>query len=144
MHLTSSVFDDGGAIPTRHSCDGADVSPPLAIEAIPGGTAALALVMDDPDAPAGTWDHWVAYDIPMTTTIAEGVGELGTPGSNSWGLPGYRGPCCPRGQTHRYVIRLYALDGRLGLPPGAATDRVFAAMSGHVLAEASLMGRFSR
>jgi hypothetical protein len=83
MRVTSSAFEPGGSIPTRHSCDGADVSPPLAVEGIPAGAVSLALVMDDPDAPGGTWDHWVSYDIPPTSSIAEGVANLGTPGVNS-------------------------------------------------------------
>jgi hypothetical protein len=144
MRVTSSAFEPGGSIPTRHSCDGADVSPTLAVEGIPAGAVSLALVMDDPDAPGGTWDHWVSYDIPPTSSIAEGVANLGTPGVNSWGITGYRGPCCPRGQTHRYVVTVYALDANLGLPVGATRERLLAALRGHLLAEASLAGRFSR
>lgn len=144
MELRSTAFAHEGVIPRRHSCDGEDVSPPLTIEGLPAGTLSLALVMDDPDAPGRTWDHWVAYDIPPTTRIAEGVTALGTPGINSWGRTGYGGPCCPRGQMHRYFFRVYALDTRLGMAPGAEKAALLAAMSEHVLDEAMLMGRFSR
>lgn len=130
-------------IPARHTCDGADVSPELAIADIPEGTVCLVLVVDDPDAPVGTWDHWVAYDIPVTTTVPEGARSLGTPGRNSWRRTGYGGPCPPFGE-HRYFFRVYALDARLGLPEGAGKKRVLEAVQGHVLAEASLMGRYSR
>jgi Raf kinase inhibitor-like YbhB/YbcL family protein len=144
MKVTSTAFADGEPIPARYTCDGADVSPPISIREIPDGTASLALVMDDPDAAAGTWDHWVAYDIPVRSEIAEGVGELGTAGRNSWGGTGYRGPCCPPGQTHRYDTRVYALETRLGLAPGASKRTVLDAMAGHVLADAGLVGRYSR
>ena len=144
MHLRSTAFAHEGVIPRRHSCDGEDVSPPLTIEGLPAGTVTLALVMDDPDAPGRTWDHWVAYDFPPTSQVAEGVARLGTPGTNSWGRTGYGGPCCPRGTTHRYFFRVYALDTRLGLAPGAEKATLLAATSGHVLDEAMLMGRFSR
>jgi Raf kinase inhibitor-like YbhB/YbcL family protein len=144
MHVSSTSFAEGGAIPVRHTCDGIDVSPPLTVTEIPSGTRSLVLIMDDPDAPSGTWDHWVAFDVPVTSEIAEGIDALGTPGLNSWGLTGYRGPCCPHGQTHRYVTRLYALDGNLGLARGATKGTVLGAMAGHVVADATLMGRYSR
>ncbi len=143
MRLSSPSFDPGETIPAQHTCDGADVSPPLAIEDIPEGAVCLALVMDDPDAPMGTWDHWVAYDIPVVGEVPEGIGSLGTPGGNSWRRTGYGGPCPPSG-VHRYFFRVYALDARLGLPEGAAKKKVLKAMQGHVLAEATLMGRYSR
>ncbi len=143
MRLSSPAFASGEAIPARHTCDGRDVSPPLVIEDIPQGTACLALIMDDPDAPAGTWDHWVAYDIPVTATVPEGVRSLGVAGRNSWRRTGYGGPCPPSGE-HRYYFRVYALDARLGLREGAGKGQVLEAMKGHVLAEATLMGRYSR
>jgi hypothetical protein len=143
MKLTSPAFGDGEAIPVRFTCDGADVSPALDIAGIPEGTACLALVMDDPDAPMGTWDHWVAYDIPVVTTIPEGVKALGTAGRNSWRKIGYGGPCPPFGE-HRYFFRVYALRAPLGLPPGASKRQVLEGVEGRVLAEASLMGRYSR
>ncbi|MBM3696195.1 MAG: YbhB/YbcL family Raf kinase inhibitor-like protein [Actinobacteria bacterium] len=142
MRLTSPAFGEDEAIPERFTCDGADLSPPLSIEGIPDGTACLALIMDDPDAPVGTWDHWVAYDIPAAPAIPEGVKALGTAGRNSWRRTGYGGPCPPFGE-HRYFFRVYALDGPLGLKPGASKQQVLEAMPGRVLAEASLIGRYS-
>jgi len=143
MHLTSSAFEDGDSIPERYTCDGVDVSPPLTIEDVPAGTAALVLVMDDPDAPGGVWDHWIAYDIPVATEIEEAAASLGTTGRNSWGRMAYGGPC-PPGGTHRYVFTLYALDTRLELGSGADKASVIAATADHVLAEAKLVGRYSR
>jgi len=143
MKLSSPAFGNGEAIPSRFTCDGADVSPALSITDLPDGTACLALVMDDPDAPMGTWDHWVAYDIPVATAIPEGVRSLGTAGRNSWRRPGYGGPCPPFGE-HRYFFRVYALDRPLGLPPGASKKQVLEALAGHVLAEAALLGRYTR
>jgi Raf kinase inhibitor-like YbhB/YbcL family protein len=143
MRLSSPAFADGEIIPARHTCDGPDLSPPLAIEDIPEGTTALALIMEDPDAPRGTWDHWVAYDIPVAGTVPEGVPSLGTPGHNTARRTGYSGPCPPSG-VHRYFFRVYALDARLGLPEGADKQQVLAATKGHVLAEATLMGCYSR
>ena len=143
MRLTSSAFEDEGFIPRRYTCAGEDVSPPLAIHDIPAEAVSLVLVMDDPDAPAGTWDHWLAYDIAPTAEIPEAVASLGTPGVNSSGRTGYSGPCPPSG-THRYYVHVYALDVNLGLEAGADKATLRAAMSGHVVVEASLMGRFSR
>ena len=143
MELSSSAFASGETIPARHTCDGADVSPALAIEDMPQGIVRLALIMDDPDAPRGTWDHWVAYDIPVTATVPEGVRSLGTAGRNSWQRTGYGGPCPPSG-VHRYYFRVYALDAPLGLGEGAGKRQVLEAMKGHILAEATLMGRYSR
>lgn len=144
MRLTSTAFEPDERIPERYACDGLDVSPPLEIHDVPEAASTLALVMDDPDAPRGTWDHWIAYDIPVTSTIPEGVAAVGLSGRNSWGRTGYGGPCCPPGSTHRYVFAVYALDSELGLPPGADKGAVLAAMSGHVLAEARLIGRYTR
>ena len=143
MRLTSSAFEHEGEIPRRYSCDGLDVSPPLTLHDIPPEAVTLALVMDDPDAPGGTWDHWVAYDIPTTSTILEGATSLGTSGRNSWARTGYGGPC-PPGGTHRYIFSVYALDSELGLGPGAEKSALLDALSGHVLAEARMLGRYSR
>ncbi len=143
MRLTSPAFEHEGDIPARYTCDGDDVSPALAVGDIPPDTVSMVLVMDDPDAPAGTWDHWVAYDITSAAEIPEGAGTLGTAGSNSWGRTGYGGPCPPSG-THRYVFTLYALDTRLGLAPGADKATVLDAMADHLLAKAVLMGHYRR
>jgi len=149
MDLTSDAFEHEGAIPARYTCDGEDLSPPLSITGIPDGTASLALVVDDPDAPRGVWDHWVVSDIPTpggpspTLIIPAGQAPPGTPGANSWGRTGYGGPCPPSG-THRYFFVVYALDIRPGLPPGASKADLLDAAEGHVLAEATLMGRYGR
>lgn len=150
LRVTSTAFRHGEAIPARYTADGADVSPPLAWEGAPRGTRSFVLVCDDPDAPMGTWVHWVIYDLPATTTrLEEGVPaqrELpggGRHGRNSWGRTAYGGPSPPSG-THRYFFRVYALDTTLGLPPGKTKEEVLRAMEGHVLAQGELMGRYSR
>lgn len=144
MELTSTAFEHNDPIPEKYSCDGEDISPPLSISGIPDGTRGFALIMDDPDAPAGTWDHWIEFNIPPSTvTVSEDAGLLGTPGTNSWGRTGYGGPC-PPGGTHRYFFKLYALDTALNLPEGSSKQDVEAAMAGHVLANAELIGLYSR
>lgn len=143
MKLTSTEFGDGEMIPIRFTCDGEDISPPLAITDIPAEAVALALIMDDPDAPGGTWDHWVEFDIPVTNTIVQDVGSLGVAGANSWGRTGYGGPCPPSG-THRYIFRVLALEAELGLEPGADKATVLDAAAAVTLAEATLMGRYAR
>lgn len=143
MRLTSGAFDGEGVIPERFTCDGLDVSPPLTLHDVPTAAVTLVLVMDDPDAPGGTWDHWVTYDIPTASEIPEAVASLGTPGRNSWGRTAYGGPCPPSG-THHYVFTVYALDSDLGLGPGADKATVLVALADHVLAKATLMGRYSR
>src|SRR5512135_270115 len=149
--LTSSAFAEGGAIPSKYTCDGKDVSPPLDWSGVPAGAKSLALIVDDPDAPDPkapkmTWVHWVLYDIPPAAGgLAEGAH---TPagakdGVNDWGRTGYGGPCPPIGR-HRYVHKLYALD--TVLPPLARPDKggLEAAMRGHVLAEARLVGTYEK
>ena len=142
MELTSPAFEDQAPIPVLYTCKGDDVSPELRIAGIPQGAVTLVLIMDDPDAPAGTWDHWVAYDIEPTGLIPEDVGDLGIGGLNSWKRTGYGGPCPPSG-THRYFFKILALDSSLGLAEGADTAEVLAATEGRVLAEAVLMGIFA-
>ena len=143
MQLTSAAFGQGDAIPVRFTCDGNDISPALTITDIPTDAVSLVLIMEDPDAPGGTWDHWIAYDIPVVTEIAENVGALGTAGTNSWGESGYGGPCPPSG-THRYLFTISAVDSDLGIQIGATKTQVLAALDGRVLAEATLMGAYSR
>ena len=151
--LTSSAFQDGGTIPAKHTCDGPDVSPPLAWSGAPAGTASLTLISDDPDAPAGTWVHWVLYDLPEgLTALPEGVATVDRPrelggaaqGKTDFGRVGYGGPCPPPGPAHRYLFKLYALDRKLGLKAGASKADVERAMAGHVLATAQVMGRYGR
>lgn len=148
--LTSSAFADGNFIPSRYTCDGPDLSPPLAWEDLPPGTRSLALICDDPDAPAKVWVHWVVYNLPASLRgLPEGVPpdpELpqgGRQGRNDFGRLGYGGPCPPSG-THRYFFRLYALDEVLDLAPGATKGDLVRKMTGHILAETALVGRYAR
>lgn len=147
---TSSAFGQGERIPTKYSCDGADVSPPLQWNDPPEGTQSFALICDDPDAPVATWDHWVIYNLPAeTTSLAEAVApdaerHDGTKqGKNSWGRLGYGGPCPPSG-THRYFFKLYALDSMLDISARATSNQLVKAMEGHILAKIELMGLYSR
>ena len=144
--LTSSAFQEGAAIPARYTCEGADISPPLAWSGAPSGTKAFALINDDPDAPAGTWVHWVLFNVPGGVThLPEGAELSGAlQGRNDSRKNGYSGPCPPPGKPHRYFFKLYALDAPLPLKPGATKADVEKAMQGHVLAETQLMGTFAR
>ncbi|MGC9523709.1 MAG: YbhB/YbcL family Raf kinase inhibitor-like protein [Anaerolineae bacterium] len=151
LMLTSSAFAEGDAIPARYTCDGEDVSPPLSWEGPPDGTERFALICDDPDAPGGTWVHWVVYDLPGDArTLPEAVpadpvlDSGARQGLNSWSRTGYGGPCPPRG-VHRYVFKLYALDATLALAP-EETDKaaLLGAMEGHVLAQTTLIGTYTR
>lgn len=143
MQLTSAAFGHNEQIPSRYTCDGDDISPPLTLAGIPAGAVSLALIVDDPDAPGGTWVHWVEFNIAPVEEIAEGAVALGTQGSNSWGRTGYEGPCPPSG-THRYFFKVSALDVELDLEQGASKEQVLAAVEGHVLAQAELIGLYSR
>jgi Raf kinase inhibitor-like YbhB/YbcL family protein len=143
MKLTSPAFADGAMIPVLYTCKGNEISPPLEISGIPAGTKSLALILEDPDAPAGTWDHWVAFNIdPKTTTIPEGAASTtGTLGSNTGGNAAYESPCPPFGM-HRYIFTLYALSTTLSLSEGSSKSAVTSAMNGDVLGIAELMGKF--
>jgi len=144
MLITSSAFRDNQPIPPKYTCDGEDLNPPLAFEGVPQAASSLALVVDDPDAPSGTWNHWVVWDMPPTTSaIGEGQDPAGVVGSNSWHRTSYGGPCPPRGE-HRYRFTLYALDTTMELPPRAGPRELDRAMKGHVLAKAQLVGRYAR
>jgi hypothetical protein len=151
--LTSTAFTEGTTIPVPHTCDGADRSPPLAWTDPPKGTVTFALIADDPDAPAGTWVHWVLCDIPATlSALPENVSKADAPkelggavqGKNDSRKPGYAGPCPPPGAAHRYFFKLYALSKKLGLKPGASKQDVERAMDGNVLATAQLRGKYGR
>ncbi len=145
LTITSPLFDDGGPVPPIATCEGDDLSPQLDIAGLPTETVSMVIVMEDPDAPVGVWDHWVAFDVPPAASIPQGVTDLGTPGRNSWGNTGYGGPCPPPGDgPHRYVTTVYALDTRLGIDAGADKAAVLAALEGHVLARGSLVGTFER
>ena len=144
MRIFSNAFADGGWIPALHSCAGADVSPSLEWADAPSGTGSYVLIVEDPDAPKGTWLHWLLFDIPAKVhTLAQGSRGVGTEGTTSFDRKGYGGPCPPPGGPHRYYFRLFAVDlDKLGLKPGASRAEAERAMSGHILGEAACMGRF--
>lgn len=144
LDVTSSAFDEGGAIPSRYTCDGDDVSPPLAWSGAPEGTAAYALIVDDPDARG--WIHWLATDIPADQVgLEEGASgtSAGTEGRNDFGRTGHGGPCPPSG-THRYAFEVFALSQPLDLATGFSADELRAAMEGKVLANGQLNGTYAR
>jgi Raf kinase inhibitor-like YbhB/YbcL family protein len=145
LKITSPAFAAGGAIPAKYTCDGADVSPALAIAAVPPGTASLVLIMDDPDAPMGTWVHWVVWNIPaQTREIPEnGLPSGAVQGKTSWSRNKYGGPCPPSG-THRYFFKFFALDTQLKLGAATTSDDLEKAMHGHILAQGELMGTYHR
>lgn len=151
LELTSAAFQEGATIPKQHTGDGADSSPSLEWTDPPQGTKSLALICDDPDAPRGTWVHWVIFNLPAdirelseavstAKTLANGARQ----GKNDFGNVGYGGPAPPRGKPHRYYFKLYALDTTLDLAAGATKDQLLAAMKGHVLDEGQLIGRYGR
>lgn len=145
--LQSTAFDGNAIIPQKFTCDGSDISPQLNWTGAPAGTQSFALIVDDPDAPMGTWDHWLLFNIPETThELPENIRTLpdGTlVGANSWKRNDYGGPC-PPDRIHRYFFRLYALDTHLNLKEGATKSQIQKAMDGHILATAELMGRYDR
>ena len=145
LELRSDAFSDGESIPTKYTCEGEDVSPPLAWSGVPEDTVSLALICDDPDAPSGTFTHWVAWAIdPGAGGLAEGEGAP-REGSNGFGNDGYGGPCPPPGHgTHRYFFRLYALDAEPSLEEGADKERLERAIETQKLAEAELVGTYER
>ena len=148
--FTSTAFNNEERIPTKYTCDGKDVSPPLQWSDPPQDTKSFALICDDPDTPRGTWVHWILYNIPASTGALQeaipsdaNLADGSWHGMNNWGRLGYGGPCPPSG-THRYFFNLYALDKMLDLTSGASKDQVWHAMHGHILAQAQLMGVYSR
>lgn len=151
LSMESSAFKNGGDIPRKFSCEGADVSPPLKWDSPPAGTKSLALIADDPDAPGGTWVHWVIYNMePQIRDLQEGIAQsdeipgIGRQGLNDFRKIGYGGPCPPPGKPHRYFFKLFALDTKLSLKARATKQDVGQAMKGHVLAQAELMGKYKR
>ena len=151
FELKTTAFTPGGDIPRKFTCDGPDVSPALSWGEPPAGTQSISLIMDDPDAPVGTWVHWVLYDLPGSTReLAESVpkdAELksGAPqGRNDFGKIGYGGPCPPPGKPRRYFFKLYALDAKTSLKSGATKADLETAMKGHILAQTELIGRYKR
>ena len=144
MKLNSPVFENGGDIPSKYTCQGDNISPELIISDVSEKAASLILIMDDPDAPKGTWDHWVVFNIaPNTTKISEGQEPPGVAGNNSWENTGYGGPCPPSG-THRYFFKLYALDIEFDLLQGSSKSEVESAMEGHVLENVELVGKYQK
>ena len=150
IKIASSAFEEGGMIPSQYTCDGSDVSPPLAWSGVPEGAKSLAIISDDPDAPMGTWVHWVIFNIPPDTAeLPENVPpgpELPSgarQGETDFGRIEYGGPC-PPGGTHRYFFRIYALDVMLDLEAGATKTELLDAMEGHILDEGELMGKYQR
>ncbi len=151
MKLTSMAWMEGQPIPTKYTCDGADVSPPLAWSDVPAGTQSFALICDDPDAPGGTWVHWVIFGLSATATaLPERVAAIETlpdgakQGVNDFRRIGYGGPCPPPGAPHHYYFKLYALDATPALKSRATKAELLRAMAGHILAEARLMGTYRR
>ncbi len=150
IKMTSAAFEPGGMIPNQYTCDGQDISPPLSWGDVPDGSASIALVCDDPDAPMGTWVHWVLFDMPPETRnlpenipAAETLEGGGTHGVNDFRKLGYGGPC-PPGGTHRYYFKIYAMDKKVGLSAGSTKEQLLKAMEGHILAEGELMGKYRR
>lgn len=148
----TTVFEDGGRIPEKYTCDGIDISPPLHISRIDERARSLAIIVDDPDAPAGVFTHWIAWNVPPAGEIPEGIpkdGVVNAPlkmvqGVNDFGKLGYDGPCPPEGQMHRYYFRVYALDTTLDLEPGASRKELEKAMEGHVIQYGEIMGVYGR
>jgi len=150
IKITSSAFENGGLIPAKYTCDGADMSPPLQWDAVPEGTRSIALICDDPDAPMGTFVHWVIFGLPADTrelvknipadeTLPNGAKQ----GTSDFGRIGYGGPCPPSG-THRYFFKIYALDTEVDLAAGAGKRELLGAMEGHILVQGQLIGKYKR
>ena len=151
IQISSSAFSEGQPIPKEYTCEGADVSPPLTWANVPEGVKSLALICDDPDAPVGTWVHWVLYNLPPETReLGDSVSTKpvldngARQGITDFKRPGYGGPCPPPGKPHRYFFKLYALDTALDLKEGATKKDVEKAMQGHILAQGQLMGTYKR
>lgn len=142
LEVFSTVFSHNGHIPSEYTCDGKDINPPIEVNKIPEGTRTLALIMEDPDAPRGVFDHWLVWNISPNEAIAEDANP-GIPGLNDFGKTGYGGPCPPSG-VHRYFFKVYALDTTLELLAGADKKSLLQAMQGHILAEGAVMGLYQR
>jgi len=144
LKLASPAFENKGMIPAKYTCDGDDINPELLVDGIPKEAKSLVLIMDDPDAPVGTWDHWILFNVPLVSKIGENSVPGGAiQGTNSFRKLDYGGPCPPSG-THRYMFKLYALDKMLDLDEGADKSEVEAAMEGHIIAQTKLTGLYKR
>lgn len=150
IKITSSAFEDGGMIPAKYTCDGKDISPPLGWDAVPEGTNGIALICDDPDAPMGTFVHWVLFNLPSETrqlpegfpddeTLADGTRQ----GVSDFGKTGYGGPCPPSG-THRYFFKIYALDKKIDIVAVTDKQHLLEAMQDHILGQGQLVGKYKR
>lgn len=149
--ITSRAFPEGGPIPRACTCDGEDVSPDLAWTGAPSETVSIAVIVEDPDSPGGVFIHWVLYNIPgQSLSLLTGIpgrpllSDGSRQGVNSFGRSSYSGPCPPKGQQHRYIFRVFALDQEMPIPEGATAGRLRTAMEGHILAEGHLMGTYRR
>lgn len=151
IRITSAAFQEGGMIPKQYTCEGANISPPLAWDSIPAGTKSLALICDDPDAPTKTWTHWLLFNLPAgakelpeKVPPQEKLAGGGVQGMNDFRKIGYGGPCPPPGSPHRYYFKLYALDTDLALNAGATKEQLLKGMEGHIVAEGQLLGKYQR
>ena len=151
LELKSRAFSSGANIPREYTCEALDISPSFTFSGVPAQTVSLALICDDPDAPMGTWVHWVLYNIPAESGgLTEDLPKTGVlkngsrQGLNDSGKLGFSGPCPPPGKPHRYFFKLYALDSKLEIPGTATKEKLLAAMQGHVLAEATIIGIYKR
>lgn len=146
FELVSNVIKQGEKIPSQYTCDGNDFAPSIAWKDVPAGSVSLVLIMDDPDAPAGTWDHWVVYNLPVNSFLPEASKELPQSalyGKNSWYKEAYGGPC-PPDKEHRYVFKLYAIDTKLPNRAGMTKQEIENAIKGHVLASTELVAKYQR
>ena len=144
MKLTTTAFQHNSIIPSQFTCDGQNINPPLNINDVPSNAKSLVLIVDDPDAVVGVWDHWIVFDmLPSIKQIAQDSQPDGVAGKNSGGRNNYQGPCPPTG-THRYFFKMYALDSMLNLPEGSGKKQVEAAMQNHIIAKAELVGLYKR
>jgi hypothetical protein len=145
MNISSPSFSDGSRIPDKYTCKGENVSPPINISGIPEGTKSLAIIADDPDAPMKIWVHWVAWNMPLVSEIPEdGLPQGSVEGVNDFGIRQYGGPCPPLGSAHRYFFKVYALDSLLDIGEDSDKADLEQAMKGHILAQATLVGTYSR
>ena len=142
LKITSSAFEEGSDIPSRYTCDGEDINPPLFVDNIPAGAKTLAIIVEDPDAPRGTFDHWVAWNLPPQNIIEE-ERTGGMSGKNGAGKIGYYGPCPPSG-SHRYFFHVFALDTTLDIKEGVDKKALQNAMKDHILSKGTLMGRYKK
>jgi len=142
LSVRSVAFSNGGPIPPRYTCEGENINPPLEVSGFPQGTRALALIVEDPDAPGGVYDHWIVWNMPPNNTIVENS-KAGVSGRNSFGNTGYGGPCPPSG-SNRYFFKVYALDAELNIQPGSDKKALQTAMKEHILGTAELMGRYQK